>query len=144
MLAEFFRAAQANVQQGLICEVCDIEGVPPGALLAATSLMRPFCLFIVGRLHAPPPGPLTALKQAGLQGLSIECPPTLETEDAFGAFARSVVAAARPAGARAVMLTGVASPRLAAIGSLHGATHASFAPARPSIKPVDAPANAQV
>jgi hypothetical protein len=38
-LADFFRAAQGSVQQGLICEVCDIDGVPPGALLAATSLI---------------------------------------------------------------------------------------------------------
>jgi len=143
-LAEFFRAAQANVQQGLICEVCDIEGVPPGALLAATSLMRPFCLFIIGRLHAPPLGPLTALRDAGLQGLSLECPPTLESDDAFGAFARSVVAAARPVGMRAVMLTGVAGPRLAAIASHYGATHASFAPARAKIDAVGEPAPERV
>ena len=42
-LTEFFRAAQSAVQSGLICEVCDIEGVPPSTLLAVTSLMRPFC-----------------------------------------------------------------------------------------------------
>ena len=53
-LAEFFRAAQENVQRGLICEVCDIEGVPPSTMLAVTSLMRPFCLFMIGRLAAPP------------------------------------------------------------------------------------------
>jgi hypothetical protein len=141
-LAAFFRAAQGSVQQGLICEVCDIEGVPPGALLAATSLMRPFCLFIVGRLHAPPQGPLTSLKDAGLQGISVQCPPNLATEEGFGAFARAVVAAAKPA-LRAVMLTGVAGPRLAAIASLHGATHASFAPARTAkVHYVDGPAAA--
>ncbi|MGH6971937.1 MAG: hypothetical protein ACREEQ_10030, partial [Caulobacteraceae bacterium] len=126
MLADFFRAAQGAVQQGLICEVCDIIGVPPSALLAATSLMRPFCLFIVGRLDAPPPAPLTVLKDTGLQGVTIQCPPGLETEDHFGAFAHAVVTAARPA-MRAVMLYGVAGPRQAAIAGLHGATHASFA-----------------
>jgi hypothetical protein len=129
-LADLFRAAQANVQRGLICEVCDIEGVPPSALLAATSLMRPFCLFIVGRLAGTPAGALTDLKDAGLQGVSIECPPGLDSDEAFDAFAKAIVAAARPV-ARSVMLYGVAGPRQAAIASQHGATHASFAPGRP-------------
>jgi hypothetical protein len=128
MLAEFFRAARHSVQRGLICEVCDIEGVPPSTLLAATSLMRPFCLFIVGRLAATPPGPLVALKDAGLQGLSIECPPGLTTDDAFGGFARAVTAAAKPVG-KSVLFYGVAGPRQAAMASLYGATHASFVPA---------------
>jgi hypothetical protein len=136
MLADFFRAAQANVQRGLICEVSDIEGVPPSALLAATSLIRPFCLFIIGRIYATPQGPLNDLKDAGLHGLSIECPPGLESDDAFSAFAKTVVTAARPV-VRAVMLYGVAGPHHAAIASLFGASHASFAPAKPKVHFVD-------
>jgi hypothetical protein len=129
-LVEVFRQAQANVQRGLICEVCDIEGVPPSALLAATSLMRPFCLFIIGHLGAPPAAPLSDLRHAGLQGLSVACPPGLDTDAAFDAFARTMVAAARPV-ARSLMLYGVAGPSQAAIASHHGATHASFAPRPP-------------
>jgi hypothetical protein len=129
-LAEFFRAAQGSVQRGLICEVCDIEGVPPSALLAATSLMRPFCLFIVGHLAAPPGGGLGFLQGAGLQGVSVECPPGLESDGAFDAFAKAITAAAKPV-VRAVMIYGVGSARHAAIASLHGASHASFAPSRP-------------
>jgi len=130
MLAEFFRAAQANVQRGLIAEICDIEGVPPSALLAASSLIRPFCLFVVGRLQATPQGALTAFKDAGLHGLSIECPAGMESEDAFNNFARIITAAAKPV-VRAVMLYGIAGPRQAALASLYGATHASFAPEKP-------------
>jgi hypothetical protein len=126
-LVEFFRAAQLNVQRGLICEVCDIEGVPPSTLLAATSLMRPFCLFIVGRLAAAPPAPLVALKDVGLQGLSIECPGGLVGDEAFGAFAKAVTTAAKPVG-KSVLFYGVAGPRQAAMAGLYGATHASFAP----------------
>jgi hypothetical protein len=129
-LVEFFRAARLNVQRGLICEVCDIEGVPPSTLLAATSLMRPFCLFIVGRLAAAPPAPLVALKDAGLQGLSIECPGGLVSDEAFGAFAKAVTTAARPVG-KSVLFYGVAGPRQVAMASLYGATHASFAPVGP-------------
>ena len=136
MLAEFFRAAQASVQRGLICEVCDIDGVPPSALLAATSLMRPFCLFIVGRLSAVPQGPLNGLKDAGLQGLSIECPPGAVTDDAFSNFARTVMTAAKPV-ARAVMFYGVVGPHKAALASLFGATHASFLPEHGRVHFVD-------
>ena len=39
--------------------------------------------------------------------------------------------AAKPV-AKSVMLYGVAGPRQAAIASLHGATHASFASGRPT------------
>jgi hypothetical protein len=130
MLAEFFRAAQESVQRGLICEVCDIEGVPPSTMLAVTSLMRPFCLFIVGRLAAPPTNGLGSLQDAGLQGVSIECPSRLESDSAFDSFAKMITAAAKPV-VRAVMIYGVAGPRHAAIASLHGASHASFAPSRP-------------
>jgi hypothetical protein len=131
-ITEFFRAAQASVQSGLICEVCDIEGVPPSTMLAVTSLMRPFCLFIVGRLAHTPTNGLSALQDAGLQGVSIECPHGLDSDAAFDGFARMVTNAAKPV-VRAVMIYGVAGPRQAAIASLHGASHASFAPARPKV-----------
>jgi hypothetical protein len=128
-VSEFFRAAQASVQRGLICEVCDIEGVPAGAMLTAVSLIRPFCLFAIGRLSAPPPSPLAGWQDVGLQGFSIECPPTPMSDDAFGGFCRTLVAATRPA-ARSLLLYGVDGPRHAALASLHGATHASFVPER--------------
>jgi hypothetical protein len=137
MLADFFRAARENVQRGLICEVCDIEGVPPSTLLAVTSLMRPFCLFIIGRLATTPMGGLAALRDTGLQGVSIECPAGLDSDAAFDGFAKTVTAAAKPV-VRAVMFYGVAGPRQAAIASLHGASHASFALARPKAHTVEA------
>jgi hypothetical protein len=135
-LAEFFRAAQATVQRGLICEVCDIEGVPPSTLLAAASLMRPFCLFIVGRLASTPHGGLGHLKDAGLQGVSIETPGGLDSDAAFDGFAKTLTLAARSV-VRAVMIYGVDGPRQAAIASLHGASHASFAPARAKAQYID-------
>ncbi len=125
-LVDFLRAAQSAVQRGLICEVCDIEGVPPSALLAATSLIKPFSLFTVGRLSQIPAGPLTAMKDVGLHGFSIERPEGALTEAELNEFARAVVAAIRPV-ARAAMLFGLSGPREAALANLNGATHASFA-----------------
>ena len=135
-LTEFFRVARENVQRGLICEVCDIEGVPPSTLLAVTSLMRPFCLFMIGRLSAAPSNGLAALADTGLQGVSIERPPGLDSDVAFDAFVKSLVAAAKPV-VRAVMIYDLDGPRQAAIASLHGASHASFAPSRPKVHYVD-------
>jgi hypothetical protein len=129
VLAEFFRAAKESVQRGLICEICDIEGAPPSGLLAATAMMRPHCMFIVGRLNVAPVRGLAYLQDVGLHGVSIEAH-GVDNEDAFAAFAKVVTTAAKPV-ARAVMLYGVAGPRQAAIASLFGATHASFAPTGP-------------
>jgi hypothetical protein len=128
VLADFFRAAQASVQKGLICEVCDIEGVPPSALLAATSLIRPFCLFVVGRLRETPTAPLKALQDAGLQGLSIELPSGLEADADFVPYVRGVLAAARPV-TKTVLFFRLAGPRQAAMAGILGATHGSFTPA---------------
>jgi hypothetical protein len=98
--------------------------------------MRPFCLFIVGRLATPPINGLGSLQDTGLQGVSIECPSGLESDNAFESFAKMIVGAAKPV-VRAVMIYGVASPRQAAIASLHGASHASFAPGRPKTSVVE-------
>jgi hypothetical protein len=128
VLADFFRAAQASVQQGLICEVCDIEGVPPSALLTATSLIRPFCLFVVGRLREVPSAPLKSLQDAGLQGLSIELPAGLDGDADFVSYVRAVLAAAKPV-TKTVLFFRLAGPRQAAMAGILGATHGSFAPA---------------
>ncbi|MFI4933170.1 MAG: hypothetical protein ACHP7N_00975 [Caulobacterales bacterium] len=136
VLVDFFRAAQASVKQGLICEVCDIEGVPPSTLLTATSLIKPFCLFIVGRLTDVPAGALNAMKDAGLQGLSIECPNGLVSDADFTHFAKSVVVGAKPV-AKTVMFYRLLNARQAAIAGLLGATHASLAqPAARAAEPV--------
>jgi hypothetical protein len=134
MLVEFFRAARTSVKQGLICEVCDIEGVPPSALLAAVSLIKPFSLFVVGHLSEVPARPLAEFKDAGLQGLSIERPASAASEGDFAAFVKATLTAARPM-TRTLMVHNLDSPREAAIAGLLGATHGSLAPAQP--KPLE-------
>ena len=126
-LGDLLRAAQEAVQRGLICEVCDIEGVPPSALVAAISRIRPFSLFVVGRLAAPPNGSLESLKDVGLNGFSIERPQGPLTDAEFADFARLTTQATKPA-ARGAMFFGLTGAKEVAMASLHGATHASFAP----------------
>lgn len=125
-LVNYFKEAQALVQRGLICEVTDIEGVPESALLAAITMMKPFCLFIIGR-RAPPFGDNASLAAAGMQGASIECPPELEGDAEFVAWARHAIESGKRV-AKSVMLFGVPSTRHMAIAAHLGATHASLRP----------------
>jgi len=72
------REAGGLVKLGVICEILDIEGVPVGALLAASSLVRPLSLLVVGRVNTPTPSSISRLKGAGLQALSLQCPRGLD------------------------------------------------------------------
>lgn len=125
-LVNYFKEAQGSVLRGLICEVTDIEGVPESALLGVITLMKPFCLFMVGR-RTPPFGDNETLAAAGLQGVSIECPPLLDGDAEFVAWARQAIDAGKRV-ARSVMLFGVPSTRHMAIAAHLGATHASLRP----------------
>ncbi|HWW11973.1 MAG TPA: hypothetical protein VN018_05610, partial [Brevundimonas sp.] len=49
-----FKEATAGVEKGLVCEICDIEGVPGSALAAVAVLIKPFCLIVVGKLREAP------------------------------------------------------------------------------------------
>jgi hypothetical protein len=119
------KAAEAVVRLGVICEVCDIEGVPPSALLAAASLVRPFSLLVVGRVQNTTPASFALLDGTGLQALSFECPPVLSDPE-FVAWATPAITAAKRV-AKSVMVYRAATPtRAGALASL-GATHVSLA-----------------
>ncbi|MDO9336230.1 MAG: hypothetical protein Q7T61_07500 [Caulobacter sp.] len=125
VIVELFRRAQAAVRHGVICEIRDIEGVPTGALTAATAAIRPFCIYVVGRLNETPVGRLEGLRGVRLQALIADCPPGLAGDADFTGWARGVLAASRPV-SRSVMLCQLASARQLAIAAMLGATHASF------------------
>jgi hypothetical protein len=121
------KEAGGLVKLGVICEILDIEGVPAGALLAATALVRPFSLLVVGRLSGPSPTSIARLAGAGLQALSFECPKGLGDAEFMG-WAHAVIIPARKA-ARSVLIYGAGSPqRAGALVSL-GASHVSLTPA---------------
>ena len=73
-LVEPLKEAGGLVRLGVVCEILDVEGVPPGALLAAASLVRPFSLLVVGRMTGATAASMERIKGAGLQALSFECP----------------------------------------------------------------------
>jgi hypothetical protein len=121
------KEAGSLVKLGVICEILDIEGVPAGALLAATSLVRPFSLLVVGRLTTPTPSSISRLGGAGLQALSFECPKNLGDAEFMG-WAQSTVVPARRV-ARSVLVYGAGSPQRAGAIVSFGASHVSLAPA---------------
>lgn len=125
LLVAAFKEAQTHVQRGLICEIVDIEGVPPSVLLAAISMIRPFCLFVVGHLRDPCDAATRDLKGAGLQGLSFDCAPNLDGDAQFLGWARSAITVSKRV-TRSVMIYRLSGPRQAALADALGATHASL------------------
>jgi len=111
------------VKLGVICEVLDVDGVPPGVLLSAVSLVKPFALLVVGRLADTDPKAILRLEGTGLQALSFECPPELG-EPEFQAWAASAVTAAKRV-ARSVLVYGAGTPSRAGILAALGASHVS-------------------
>jgi len=125
--AEFvkqLKEAGALVKLGVICEICDIDGVPPSALLAATSLLRPFTLLVVGRLLNTAPAAIVRLEGAGLQAVSVECPRGLGDAEFIGWATATIRAAKRVA--KSVMVYRAATPKLAGTLASLGASHASI------------------
>ncbi|HLZ76355.1 hypothetical protein [Phenylobacterium sp.] len=124
-LVHHLKTAGALVKMGVICEICDIEGVPPGMLLAAASLVRPFTLLTAGRLLAPTPAAVRHLAGASLQALSFDCPKGLGDAEFTGWAIGAIDAAKRMA--KSVIVYGAGSPaRAGSLASL-GATHVSLA-----------------
>ena len=119
------KTASSVVKHGIICDICDIEGVPQVALLSAVSLIRPFSLFVVGRLVTTPPmsATLAQLKNGGLNALSFDCPPH-GSESEFIEWAKTTIEAAKTV-AKPVLAYGASSARDAGMLALLGATHAS-------------------
>ena len=126
-LIQPLQEAERHVTCGVICEICDIEGVPGGALYSAVSLIKPFALLVVGRLVDVAPSAVSKLSGAGLRALSVECPPGLADAEFVTWAARTLRGAKRAA--RSVMVYGVESARRAGELGLLGATHVSLTPA---------------
>jgi hypothetical protein len=124
-LARLFAEAKRYVTTGIICEVCDIEDVPQGALLEATSLIKPYCVFIIGCLGGAPDRSLGNLRGTGLQALAFEAPQGTVGDAEFLGWARTGIDIAK-AIARSVLIYHVSSPRHIAMAALLGASHASL------------------
>jgi hypothetical protein len=121
-IASAFEEARAYSRQGVICELREIEGVPITTLQAATLMIAPFSLFVIGHLEEFTPVEARVLKDAGLRGISTEWPSYLD-EAAFLPWVKRTVIAGKNAG-RSVLLYRLPSIQKAMIAAAIGATHA--------------------
>lgn len=124
-LAGLFGEARAFVRTGVICEICDIEGVPQAGLTEAIALIKPHCMFAIGRLLGAPDQGLGNLRDVGLHALSFEAPQGIFGDSEFLAWAKLAIGAAKRV-AKSVMIYRLASARQAGIAGLLGASHASL------------------
>jgi hypothetical protein len=122
--AKQLKETGAKVRLGVICEIGDIDGVPPSALLAATSLVRPFTLLVAGRLIDTSPRAIARMEGAGLQAISFECPPGLGEAEFIGWATVSIRAAKRVA--KSVMIYRARSAKQAGTLASLGASHVSL------------------
>ncbi|MGZ5907371.1 MAG: hypothetical protein ACXWKQ_18655, partial [Reyranella sp.] len=123
-LTEPLKEAGSQVKLGVVCEILDIEGVPPAALLTATTVVRPFSLLVVGRLDRPGQGAVARLQGGGLQALSFECPQGMGDAEFFG-WSSAAIAAARKL-TRSVLVYGASSTQRAGTLASLGASHVSI------------------
>jgi hypothetical protein len=123
-LVSLLQQAQVEVRLGLVCEICELDGVPPSALLTAVSLIRPFCVRVLAFVADPAPAWVRPLKGLGLAGISVESPPNLGDAEFLG-WARDVARAVRPVAA-ALMIYRVQPMQRGALAALAGATHISI------------------
>jgi hypothetical protein len=124
-LAALFGEAKALVRAGVICEICDIEGVPQVGLTEAISLIKPYCMFAIGHLRAAADHGLDSLRDAGLHAVSFEAPPGLVDDAEFLGWAKGAITAAKRI-AKSVIIYRLDAPRHAGIVGLLGASHASL------------------
>lgn len=125
-----FKEATAGVEKGVVCEICDIEGVPGSALAGVTVLIKPFCLIVVGKLHAAPGRTPEDLRDVRLQGVAFEAGPHPMDHREFMNWAERAITNARRV-TRSVIVHGLQGPEYLALAGLAGASHASLS-ARPA------------
>ena len=123
-------AARAEVRLGFVCEICELDGVPPGSLLTAVSLISPFCVRVLAFVSDPRPAALRSLKGLGLGGISLDCPGGLGDGE-FVVWAREMARAARSV-AGAMMLYRVQPRERGALAALAGVSHVSLLAVAPS------------
>lgn len=119
------REAQAHVRQGVICEIYGVEVARSAVLEEAALLLRPFVLFLVGKLRSTSVADMRRLRAAGFRAVAVDCPRDRDDPEFIG-WARATVKVAKEA-AVALFVYGAPSARHAQYLSQAGATHVSLA-----------------
>jgi hypothetical protein len=124
-LTSLLLQAREGVRLGVVCEICELDGVPSSSVAAAVTLIAPFCLKVIAFATDPQPAVLKPLKGLGLAGVSVECPLNLGNAEFIG-WARDAAKAVKPV-ANALVIYGVQPRERGALAALAGASHVSLA-----------------
>jgi len=114
------------VEMGMkvLFEVRGLDGVPPHRVLEIVSLIKPFCMTVVGSV-TPDRKIISSLNKCGLSGVCIEYDGQKRDEEQLKDYL-SVLSAAAKASAGACMVQGFDNYRQMAVARLAGVTHASM------------------
>ena len=117
---------KAAVEMGLkvLFEVRGLDGVPPHRVLEIVSLIKPFCMTVVGSV-SPDRKVIAGLTKCGLSGVCVEYDGAKRDEDNLRDYLGGLAATAKLS-AGACMVQGFDNYRQMAVARLAGVTHASM------------------
>ncbi len=121
--AEVSRVA-AELGLKVLFEIRGLDGVPPHRVLEIVSMIKPFCMTVVGSVSADRKV-ISTLNKCGLSGVCIEYDGGKRDEDTLKDYLSALATAAK-ASAGACMVQGFDNYRQMAVARLAGVTHASM------------------
>ncbi|MGA9657978.1 MAG: hypothetical protein WBQ60_02610 [Asticcacaulis sp.] len=108
----------------ILFEVRELDGVPPHRVLEIVSMIKPFCMTVVGAVSADRKL-ISGLNKCGLSGVCIEYDGGRRDEEALRDYLTGLATAAKLS-AGACMMHGFETYRQMALARLAGITHASM------------------
>jgi hypothetical protein len=122
------RRTQAIARETVLIEIDDLDaGIPPSRLIEVVSLIKPFCLGVLGRVR-PTRKALDAVKGCGLKGLVLDAGGGLGRTPAEDAIVLRAFVEAGSAIAPNLIVHGLADPVMVDVAKAAGVTHASLQP----------------
>lgn len=116
--------AAAEMGLKVLFEIRGLDGVPPHRVLEIVSLIKPFCMTVVGSV-SPDRKIIAALAKCGLSGVCVEYDGAKRDEDTLRDYLGGLAATAKLS-AGACMVQGFDNYRQMAVARLAGVTHASM------------------
>jgi len=116
--------AAAEMGLKVLFEVRGLDGVPPHRVLEIVSLIKPFCMTVVGSV-SPDRKIIASLAKCGLSGVCVEYDGAKRDEDNLRDYLGGLAAVAKVS-AGACMVQGFDNYRQMAVARLAGVTHASM------------------
>lgn len=123
-LTQMVTKASADMGLKVVFEMRGLDGVPAHRVLDTVSLIKPFCMTVVGGVSADRKV-ITGLARCGLSGICLEYDGARREDDVLKEYLTSLAQASKAA-AGACMVQGFENYRQMAVARLAGVTHASI------------------